>query len=263
MNYIESSSTLRIASYNIWNPIFELRYNGQNTWKERLPHLIENIILVNPDILFMQEVGIESYNDLINDPEISKIYTPLYFSHAPKSLETKIGRDGLALFYKEDKLKLNTIQHSVVGSRPTHRRDVYGDFEMSLNENKIHFRVAGTHLEGESLDIGKMQILKLVEDVLNTASLDRLDFVVVTGDFNEGDGGANRPRAEIMEAHGFINDGSISNTRNNLPTVVHKGHVDWIYAKIISTLPVKLKAVEPVGTENSSDHKLIATDFLF
>jgi len=75
----------------------------------------------------------------------------------------------------------------------------------------------------------------LVEDVLKIENEKGLNFVVVCGDFNEGEDESSRPRYEIMSNAGFFTDGSVATTRPEALGVRHKGHVDWIYFKKLLT----------------------------
>lgn len=258
------ASTLRLATYNLWNPIFEEKYSGQNTWNQRLPFILENIISSESDVICLEEVGKNAYLDLIRNPDINSHYTSFYVSHAPSKQGQKEGRDGIAFFYKSKKVALMKFVQSTDGSRPTHRRDFYVDLKLDEQREKpVYFRIACTHLDSEKdLTIGNTQLSALVEDVLKVGNDNekRLDFVVVCGDFNEGEDEPSRPRHEIMQNAGFFTDGSVEATRPEALDVRHKGHVDWIYFKKISTLNFDLISLTPIGDEKGSDHKLTLTD---
>ncbi len=257
------ATPLRIATYNLWNPIFEEKYSGQNTWKQRFPFLIKNILASDSDVISFEEVGQKQYLDLIE--EINKQYLSIYLSHAASQPGQNEGRDGIALFYRPNKITLLNFVQSQDGSRPTHRRDFYADLRVAGNNNApIHFRVACSHLDsGNDLSIGNQQLAALVEDVQKINKGENIDFVVVCGDFNEGENESFRPRFEIMQKAGFITDGSIARTRPEALDVRHNGHVDWIYFKKLSALNFELVPVMPIGDEKASDHKLTLTDLKF
>lgn len=250
------ADTFRIATYNIWNPVFEEKYSGKNTWTQRLPFVVKNIISSNSDLICLEEVGKSAYLDLIQNSQINTRYMSFYISHAASQAGQKEGRDGLAFFYKPEKVTVTKLVQSKEGSRPTHRRDFYVD--VKLNEKPVHFRIAGTHLDaGKDLTVGNTQLSKLVEDVQKE---DGVDFVVICGDFNEGEDESSRPRSEILQNAGFITDGSTLSTRPEALNARHKGHVDWIYFKKLSSLDFDLIPLNPIGDEKGSDHKLTMTD---
>lgn len=259
------AGTVRIATYNVWNPAFEQKYSGKDTWDQRLPFIVQNIISAESDVICLEEVSEKSYQDLVKSPEIHNRFTSHYISHAPSQPGQKEGRDGVAFFYRPEIVTLIKFVQSADGTRPTHRRDFYADLQ--LNEPRdipIKFRVAGTHLDsGKDLEIGNAQLSALVEDVQKINDDERSDFVVVCGDFNEGEDEPLRPRQEIMQNAGFITDGSLETTRPEALDVRHKGHVDWIYFKKISALNFDLISSMPIGDERGSDHKLILTDVEF
>lgn len=255
------ATNLRIATYNIWNPVFEEKYSGKNTWDQRRSYIIENILKSESDIICLEEVGKNSFNDLTQNSVIHRQYKSVYVSHAPNSPGQGEGRDGLALLYKADKVNLQNIVISKDGSRPTHRRDFIADFKLKRSHKA--FRVACTHLDsGENLEIGNQQLACLVRDVLNVDTIG-IDFVVVCGDFNEGENEFKQPRYEIMDQAGFMTDGSVVPTRPEALNVRHNGHVDWIYFKKISESDFYLLAIQPIGDEKASDHKLTLTEIDF
>lgn len=258
-----SADNLRIATYNIWNPIFEEKYAGKNTWEKRLPNIIENIITSNSDVLCLQEVGKRSYLDIVKNPQINAKYESFYISHAPTKPDQKEGRDGLAFFYDPEKVTLRQLVQSLDGSRPTHRRDYYVDLKLKSSK-PINFRIASTHVDSDmNLEKGNKQLLALVKEALKVNVNESIDFVVLCGDFNEGEKDSQRPRFEIMNCNGFITDGSTAPTRPESLNVRHNGHIDWIYFKSLSDVSINLIEVKPVGDEKASDHKLTITDVQF
>lgn len=257
------ATTIRIATYNLWNPIFEEKYSGYDTWNQRLPFIVQNILSSESDIICLEEVSKNTYLDLIQNSEINNCYSFFYFSHAPSKSGQEDGRDGLALFYKSEKILITKFVESSDGTRPTHRRDFYIDLKFYdyPREIPVQFRVACTHLDSEKdLTIGNAQLSALVEDILQVNPENELDFVVVCGDFNEGEDEPFRPRYEIMQNAGFFTDGSVEPTRPEALDVRHKGHVDWIYFKKLSALQFDLTPLAPIGDEKGSDHKLTMTD---
>lgn len=251
------ADTLRIATYNLWNPVFEEKYSGQNTWNQRLPFILENVISSNSDVICFEEVGKNGYLDLIQNAEINSRYMSFYISHAPSKEGQKEGRDGLAFFYNPEKVTFIKLNQSLDGTRPTHRRDFFVD----LKHKERLFRIACTHLDSEKdLTIGNRQLCALVEDALQMDNGKELDFVVVCGDFNEGQNEPERPRYEIMQKAGFITDGSVETTRPEALNVRHNGHVDWIYFNKMTDLNFDLIPLIPIGDEKASDHKLTMTD---
>lgn len=256
------ASSLRIATYNLWNPIFEEKYSGKNTWGKRLPFIVDNIISSESDVICLEEVGKEQYNDLIQNSDVSSRYNTFYFSHVPSKPGQKEGRDGLAFLYKPEKITLMNVVQSADGSRPTHRRDFYVDLKLSeQRDTPVQFRVACTHLDADKdITLGNTQLAALVEDVLMIDAQGGIDFVIVCGDFNEGEDDLSRPRYEIMRNAGFFTDGSIEATRPEALEVRHKGHIDWIYFKQLSALNFDLLPLTPIGDEKASDHKLTMTD---
>lgn len=256
------ASTLRIATYNIWNPVFEEKYSGQNTWNQRLPFILENIISSESDVLCLEEVAENSYLDLIQNEEINRRYLSFYLSHAPSKPGQKEGRDGLAFFYNPEKVTFVKMNPSLDGTRPTHRRDL--SIDLKLNETlagPVHFRVALTHLDSEKdLTIGNRQLSALVEETLQFDHEKELDFIIICGDFNEGENELERPRHDIMQHAGFMTDGSVKTTRPEALNVRHNGHVDWIYFKNMTGLNIDLISLPPIGNEKASDHKLTITD---
>lgn len=257
-----NASTARISTYNIWNPVFEEKYSGKSTWAQRLPFIIKNINSSNSDIICLEEVGKTEYLDLIQDPEIHTNFISFYISHAGSKPGQKEGRDGLALLYNPEKVSVLKLVQSTDGARPTHRRDVYVDFQVKeKSEDQVRFRVACTHLDSDKdLTIGNAQLAVLVKEVLKLNAEEKIDFIAVCGDFNEGAEEEHRPRFEIMSDHGFETDGSTLPTRPEALNVRHNGHVDWIYFKNISGLKYKLASEQPIGDERASDHKLTSTE---
>ena len=257
------AGTLRVATYNVWNPTFEQKYSGKDTWDQRLPFIVQNIISAETDVICLEEVSEKSYLELIQNPEIRNNFTTHYISHAPSQPAQKEGRDGVAFFYRTEKVTLIKFVQSGVGTRPSHRRDYYADLKLKEPvDTPVKFRIAGTHLDSTDLMIGDTQLSSLVEDVLKSND-EELDFAVVCGDFNEGEDEPLRPRYEMMQNAGFITDGSTETTRPEALDVTHKGHVDWIYVKKISALDFDLISSAPIGDERASDHKLILTDIEF
>lgn len=257
------ATTIRIGTYNIWNPLFELKYSGKNTWETRLPLIIENIVSSQCDVICLEEVGKKAYLDLLQSSEIDSRYMSFYISHAPSKHGQKEGRDGLAFFYNPEKFILNQLvqTHSGGRGRPTHRRDFYADLQLNNPKKPIfNFRIAGIHIDAENLAIGNHQLRTLVEDVLKESK--GQEFVVVCGDFNEGESEPSRPRSQIMQEAGFITDGSLVPTRPEVLKVRHKGHIDWIYFKKLSSVDFELVPVAPIGDERASDHKLTITDIV-
>lgn len=256
------ATTLRIATYNILNPVFEEKYSGKDTWNQRLPFILDTIISSESDVLCLEEVGKNAYLDLTQNSAINTRFMSFYISHAPSTLGQKEGRDGFAFFYKPEKVTLTKLAQSQDGSRPTHRRDFYVDLKLKdQREVPVQFRIACTHLDSDKdLTIGNTQLAALVEDVLKVDNEKGLDFVIVCGDFNEGEDESSRPRHEIMHNAGFITDGSTESTRPEALDVRHKGHVDWIYFKKLSALDFNLTPLAPIGDERGSDHKLTMTD---
>lgn len=256
------AETLRFATYNLWNPIFEEKYSGHETWNQRYPFIINNIIASQSDLICLEEVGKDAYLDLIQNSDISSRFISFYIPHASSKPDQKEGRDGIAFFYRLEKVTLMKLVQSTDGTRPTHRRDFYADLRLNIPQKPpVHFRVACTHLDsGKDLKIGNSQLSALVEDALKVHNDSKLDFVVVCGDFNEGEEESPRPRYEIMQNHDFFTDGSVATTRPEALDVRHKGHVDWIYFKKLSGLNINLHPVPPIGDEKGSDHKLTMTD---
>jgi len=260
------ATPLRIGTYNIWNPVFEEKYSGQDTWSQKLPFILNNIISSESDVLCLQEVGKNNYLEIIQNPEINNRFMSFYVSHAPSKPGQKEGRDGIAFFYKPEKMTVLRLVQSFEGSRPTHRRDFYVDLTLKQQEIPVKFRIACTHLDSEkNLTIGNRQLSALVKDVLEVSNRNEkdLDFVVVCGDFNESENESSRPRYEIMHEAGFFTDGSEEATRPEALNVRHKGHVDWVYFKNLSALNFNLISLPPLGDEKSSDHKLTMTDVEF
>lgn len=255
----DRGNMLRISTYNIWNPIFEEKYSGDNTWEQRRSAVIQNILFSKSDLICMQEVGEEAYQNIAQDSQIKSQYMSLYLSHAPSQLNQPEGRDGLAFFYKPEKAVILQIKQSEAGSRPTHRRDFYVD--IWVNQPGYCARIACTHLDsGPDLEIGNLQLSNLVKDV--QADCEEVDFIALCGDFNEGENESVRPRSEIMRKAGFVNDGSTAPTRPEAIKVRHNGHVDWIYFKKKSGLRFSLIPLPPIGDEKASDHKLTTTDIV-
>lgn len=256
------ANTLRIATYNLWNPIFEEKYSGQNTWSQRLPFILENIISSKSDVICFEEVGKNAYFDLLQNSEINNHYASFYLSHASSAPGQKEGRDGLAFFYNPEKVTFLSLNQSLDGARPTHRRDFYVDLQLNEKRNPpVQFRIACTHLDSEKdLTIGNRQLSALVDDVLQFDNRKKLDFVIVCGDFNEGENETERPRYKIMQNAGFMTDGSVAATRPEALNVRHNGHVDWIYFKKLTAVNFDLISVTPIGNEKASDHKLTMTD---
>lgn len=251
-----SADFLRVATYNIWNPVFEEKYSGRNSWKMRFPYITENILVSKSDLICLEEVSDHAYQNLIQNSEIQEKYQSIYCSHAPSQPGQKEGRDGLALFYKPEKVTLLKFRVSADGSRPTHRRDFFADVKVNSSTT---LRIACTHLDsGDDLEVGNLQLLKLVEEVQRDTS--GIDFIVLCGDFNEGEAEEIRPRFQIMQQAGFITDGSFAPTRPEALSVRHKGHIDWIYFKPVSQKSFSLHQVKPIGDERGSDHKLTMTD---
>lgn len=252
------ATTLRLATYNVWNPLFEERYAGQETWDQRLPFIIENILASDCDVLCLEEIGDRGYLDISQHPQMRERYRSIYISHTATPGQQE-GRDGLAFFYRPAKCTLVRLMKSSEGSRPTHRRDFIAD----LTVDGLHFRVACTHLDsGKDLTIGNVQLSGLVQDVLHRNLPADTDFVALCGDFNEGEDEAERPREAIMRLAGFFSDGLTATTRPEALDVRHKGHVDWLYFKALSERRLELIPVTPLGDERASDHKLTLTDVI-
>ncbi len=254
-------SRIRIASYNIWNPTFEARHTGSDTWTNRLPNIVDVIRSADPDIICLQEVSLDSYSDLVSILGIEDRYLSFYHSHAKSKSDYPEGRDGLAIFVKPnlvDNVQLHTSEKAL---RPTYRRDLWIDVQIPGVEEKI--RVATTHLDSSNnLGLGNVQLANFLADVQQ--NIEAISFIVVCGDFNEGEEVIERPRARMMTESSFLTDGSTASTRPEALDVRHKGHVDWIYfRKIFESLEIDVHAGKPLGDEQASDHKLIYTDFSF
>lgn len=255
------ATTIRFSTYNILNPVFEENYSGKDTWKERFPFIVENLLSSESDVICLEEVAKPCYLDLLYHEEISARFMCLYIAHAPSDPDQKEGCDGIALLYNPEKVSLAKLIHSKKGARPSQRKDFYVD--LKLNDNRqvpVQFRVACTHLDGENQETGDKQLSLLVDDCLKIDRKQNLDFVVVCGDFNEGEGELERPRYALMANAGFYTDDSVEATRPEMLDVEHHGHIDWIYFKKISSLDFELISVPCTGDERASDHKLTTTD---
>lgn len=261
----KTSLKIRVGTYNLLNPVFEEKYHGKNTWDERLPFIVENVLFSNCDILCFEEMGQKNYDELVNDSQIKSKYKTIYLSHSKSSEKHPEGRDGLALFYDPIKLNLVEFEPSKRDKRPTHRNDFTADFSVNLeSKEKITFRLSCTHLDSsDEIELGKKQLESLLQDDLLQDNQKHLDFIVVLGDFNEGEAEKERPRYNLMTKYGFLTDGSTVSTRTEDKFARHKGHVDWIFVKNLSKLKIQLKAVPPLGNEKASDHKLTMTDINF
>lgn len=259
---VAENRQIRVASYNVWNPAFELKYGDTDTWKIRLPHIVDTIRDADPDILCLQEVSLDGYSDLVAILSKEDRYLSFYYPHKKKSnSDDPAGRDGLAVLIKPflfDGVQIHTGQ---VSKRPTHRRDLWIDIQIPDFEKAI--RVATTHLDSTDLEEGHTQLENLIED-MNKKSED-VSLFIVCGDFNEGEGEVERPRAWVMNKSGFISDGSLAPTRpEGIRDTIHKGHVDWIYfRKLDESLKVQVIEGDALGDKRASDHKLIYTDFHF
>lgn len=252
------TENLRIATYNVLNPVFEQKHKEGSTWPSRFPHVVETVIASNSDLICMEEVNIACYNQLAQDQKLNKIYSSFYVAHGNSKPEYPEGRDGLAFFFKKGKIAIDNIQISSDSSRPTHRRDYYVDFQWQGK----NLRVAGIHVDADRVntELGNKQVVAMVQDILNPAQLRKTDLVVVCGDFNEGHDETERPRFDSMTRAGFITDGSTASTRPEAIKTNHKGHVDWIFFKPVSEMGFRLVAIDPIGDEKASDHKLTMTD---
>jgi len=254
------NQSIRIATYNLWNPVYEKKYAGSDTWDRRLPHIVKNILSAEADVISFQEVNSDCFKQIKSNADIHSRYIPFYFPHAKKEGEKPESKDGLALLLKIGKLSLANLYTSKENSRPSHRKDFYVDLVTQESDDRVKIRVASTHIDAShQLEIGNEQLSRLAHDVLSSAKKDHVDFSVVCGDFNEGEAEAERPRARVMEENGFISDGSTDSTRSEALKVRHKGHVDWIYFKNISKRKFELIPHTPIGDEKASDHKLLMT----
>jgi len=259
---VAENNQIRVASYNIWNPAFELKYGDADTWESRLPNIVDTIRDADPDILCLQEVSLDCYSDLVAILSREDRYLSFYYPHRKKShSNSPEGRDGLAMLIKPflfDGVQVHTSQGS---KRPTHRRDLWLDIQIpGVKEN---IRVATTHLDCTNLEEGHTQLAKLIEDI--NKKNDSISLFIVCGDFNEGEEEDERPRALIMENSGFITDGSTAPTRpEGIRDTHHQGHVDWIYfRKMNDSLKVQVFEGDSLGDVRASDHMLTYTDFYF
>jgi len=103
---------LRIASYNIWNPIFESKYTGSDTWTNRLPRIVDVIRSANPDIICLQEVNFDSYSELVSILGPENSYLSYYHPHGKSQPDYPEGRDGLAIFLKPELVENIQLQTS-------------------------------------------------------------------------------------------------------------------------------------------------------
>ncbi|SCA62975.1 hypothetical protein SCG7086_AG_00250 [Chlamydiales bacterium SCGC AG-110-P3] len=260
---VVESNPIRVGSYNVWNPAFEMNYGDTNTWQSRLPHIVATVREADPDILCLQEMSLDCYSDLVSILGREDRYLSFYCPHKKKMhSDHPPGRDGLAVLIKPflfDGVQVHTSHSS---ERPTRRRDLWLDVQIPGSGKSI--RIATTHLDATGAEKGHTQLANLVEDI-NKES-DDIIFFIVCGDFNEGDKEDMRPRALIMEQSGFISDGSLVPTRpEGIRDTLHKGHIDWIYFREVTDEALKIKFVKgsALGDARASDHKLIYTDFYF
>lgn len=256
------SVKIRVASYNVLNPIFESKHGGGNTWNTRLPNLVLTIQASNADIICLQEVGFDNFLDLSRELGQSSGYASYYFAHESKTANVFPGRDGVALFIKPHLLDGLRLFRSEKAARPHHRVDAWADVKIPGKEERI--RVATTHLEGdaEEYEFGNIQLKQLIKDVQDKS--DDVALVVITGDFNEGESDKERPRMDILTSQGFTTDGNLEETRTTGGRSRHNGHIDWIYFKKLSeNLTYHTTDSPPIGDDSASDHKLIYTDFWF
>lgn len=255
----QAETSVRIGTYNVLNPVFENKYTNKDSWDDRLPFIVANIMDSNCDIICLQEIGLRGYNDLAQNEAIRARYKTLFHPHLPSKPDQAEGRDGLAFFYNPENVELLKFHTSKIHTRPTHRNDFFAD--MKIRGPKPFFiRVGGTHLDGEKeLIKGNQQLAGLVKDMLEP-SLSIVDMAIVCGDFNEGQDQNDRPRYEIMHQAGFIDDGNEASTRPESLNTRHKGHIDWIYFKQLSEVEFELLPNQPIGDEKASDHKLLFTD---
>lgn len=252
------AATFRVATYNILNPVFEEKYSGISTWETRFPNIINNIVEADSDILCLEEIGMTNFQQIASHPEIAKRYISFFLPHHYPS---KIGKDGLAFFYKPSRALFQQIVQSNVDTRPSSRRDFYVDIQALLPDTQsTTMRIGAIHLDSHAIDIGNKQLALLVNDAL-TPSSDSIDLVVICGDFNEGHKEASRPRYDFMCQEGFATDGSLIPTRpEDILDTHHMGHVDWIFFKNLSQKDYQFLAVDPIGDSSASDHKLTITD---
>jgi len=150
---------MKIATYNIWNDI--------NTIGIRTEQLIQEIIKVDADIIGLQEVPLDFWQELIKRVE--------YKYHVRHFVPSRGEDYGLAFLSKYPLTSIFFLHDS---------SEFHNSFALNItfNANGSNFSVANVHLPWDSVLARENQILAIT-DFINKQR-EGLDFSVLLGDFN-------------------------------------------------------------------------------
>lgn len=237
----------KIGTFNILDPNYALKHNqkegltstGQSNWSTRKQGIVKLINGSNLDVICLQEISLDSFNDLKSGLE--NFYTIKHIKHIGKG-------DGLAILYKKTFREINSKIESLHGLN-------FGYVDLQDHVSKKIIRVANCHLlGGPKQDLGKQQIEKLLKAVENDPSTRGvISARIITGDFNADEKlltETNTKFTSLQQAN-YQFDGDVT------PTEIGKArHLDWIWIRGDAKLS-HLNISQPVSV---SDHALLATE---
>ncbi|XP_023298972.2 protein angel [Lucilia cuprina] len=163
--------------------------NKMLRWQNRLKILKDEIAILAPDIMCLQEMQYDHLKELVNQIGIAKQNSRLEYVFKKK---TGIRSDGCAIIYDKNKFKLieeKNVEYYTDNVLTLNRENIaiMAKFQ-PMEDNSSTFVVATTHLlyNPRREDIRISQINKLIQEIIafsNTHMKNRLP-IILTGDFN-------------------------------------------------------------------------------
>lgn len=266
---------MNIVTYNILLPYYALKHNlkdgivhidknlQMDNWHIRKDIVVDNLKKSEFSVCCLQEVSPRIYQ------ELSGVFKSAgYNTH--RTDEVKCGMQGVAIFYDPSKLELLAVG-KFKSIHEWWRGKVCCDFKDKKTSRVV--RVMSIHLkryDPSEKDYKKKQNAKLqglqelmyYHIVANNKNIQKIDNLIIAGDFNEGCDAIKEPlsRIKLLKDLGYKTDGSLKMTEKKTGR-----KIDWIFCKKMSEKggfqlkPLVFKGENYLG----SDHLMAGTKITF
>lgn len=288
MRFDRSLHMLKIASYNILDPYFAVKWadaeglaasaqhedihvlrkacsdqdwQQYSNWDERIDQIVQNIFLADADVICLQEVVQETLDDLKQRLEDDGYFLGTSAMHTPKNPSKQFSRIyGTAIFYKECILKSFGEYEGIPGGDHTRRASW-----VTVKKEEHIYHIVSVHLQGywldnldrETLANSSLEGYYELQSYLEQMPTEDIHVQVVCGDFNEGPfSGTPYSRSQFMEKNLFVCDSDLS------PTHKKGNKLDWIFVRFLlgegTIAAAKVKGL----FKEASDHQLILSQIV-
>lgn len=247
---------MRIATYNVWN---DAKSAGG-----RFKQLVEEINNVDADIIGLQEVTTQFYNDLLKKTDYEYCEYRKY----------KNEEEGLAILsrYPLDECFIlsNTEEFS-------YSRGLHVKFEVG----KLKYSLMNVHLPSDSAKLQETQIIAI--DKFIKLQKDKVDYLIMIGDFNGGVNSSvhrylvgeqtinsNEPCVrwdEMSISYSILNNLSLAPTLDCINNPRWKGKNSFYIPSVMDRIYIMdnwvdktLNSVSNFGTDVSPENNLCASD---